>query len=516
MRRNDSLYRLITSMSRSEKRYFKVSAPTGGKEKKYLMLFDAISEQREYDEKALKDRFRDEKFIRQFSVAKNYLYKLIMRSLRQFHAEETVESRLQTMLTDVQLLIDRGLIDQAESLNERAILLAKDYEKPLLLLKGLQLRERTAKELRTSLAKVTEMKEEQLDTVDTLRDVIEQKMLLYEMSVPVRQGAIRRKEEHDRIDRLIQHPLLNPQHLSSSLISKVNYHWGHSIYAFLKLDYPGALPHVKAIISLLESTPDRLNDLMDSYLMGLNNALVLYRRLDKKKEFEEIVGTIRELIHNLMQQSHSSHTRRNAHIFTSLYLHLLALHVGNGDFSEGLALTDEVTKGLVAFESHIPDDDKMKFHLNLALIYFGVEEFRRSLDHINHILLEYSPEANPGTYYAARLINLIVHFELKNYCLLTSITPSTLRYLLSHDSVYKLEQTMVSLFQKLPKAKSDEDVTEVFTQTRNTMVTLQNDPVEAVAFQYFGYVEWLESRIQKKPFAEIMRTSRSHTLSSAS
>ena len=61
------------------------------------MLFDAIAGQDEYDEEELKRRFRNEKFVRQFSVAKNYLYRLVMKSLRQFHAEETVESRLQVI-----------------------------------------------------------------------------------------------------------------------------------------------------------------------------------------------------------------------------------------------------------------------------------------------------------------------------------------------------------------------------------------------------------------------------------
>lgn len=72
IRHSDDLFQLIRSLSKSEKRHFKLSVSPYGGEKKYLLLFDAIDAQKDYDETELRERFRDEKFIRQFNVAKRF------------------------------------------------------------------------------------------------------------------------------------------------------------------------------------------------------------------------------------------------------------------------------------------------------------------------------------------------------------------------------------------------------------------------------------------------------------
>ena len=51
------LFLLISSMSKTEKRYFKKFSELHGKEdNQYLLLFDAIAKQKEFDEDALKKR----------------------------------------------------------------------------------------------------------------------------------------------------------------------------------------------------------------------------------------------------------------------------------------------------------------------------------------------------------------------------------------------------------------------------------------------------------------------------
>lgn len=79
MRQSDDLFRLVKSMSKSEKRYFKLFASMQGKNKKYLLLFDAIDRQGVYNESALKEELKQEKFVRQLAVTKGYLYNLILK-----------------------------------------------------------------------------------------------------------------------------------------------------------------------------------------------------------------------------------------------------------------------------------------------------------------------------------------------------------------------------------------------------------------------------------------------------
>ena len=56
-----------------------------------MMLFEAIDKQQSYDEKAVISKFSKEQFVKQFPVAKNYLYNLILKALDVYHSGVDLE-----------------------------------------------------------------------------------------------------------------------------------------------------------------------------------------------------------------------------------------------------------------------------------------------------------------------------------------------------------------------------------------------------------------------------------------
>ena len=64
MKVTDDLFQLIKSLDQSEKRYFKIFSTMhikDSEENKYIMLFDAIDKQSEYDEDEIRKKFKNEK-----------------------------------------------------------------------------------------------------------------------------------------------------------------------------------------------------------------------------------------------------------------------------------------------------------------------------------------------------------------------------------------------------------------------------------------------------------------------
>ena len=59
---NSRVFNLIKSLTKSEKRFFKLSSSLQSGDKNYLKIFDAIDEQEEYNERLIKERFKNEKF----------------------------------------------------------------------------------------------------------------------------------------------------------------------------------------------------------------------------------------------------------------------------------------------------------------------------------------------------------------------------------------------------------------------------------------------------------------------
>ena len=106
-----NLYQLIKSMTKAEKAYFKKFSYKTAKEENpiYFTLFDAIDRQKEYQEKKLLKKFRHHKITQNFSIAKNYLFKLIIKSLRAYNSQKIIEDIVLDDIREIRILLNKGL-----------------------------------------------------------------------------------------------------------------------------------------------------------------------------------------------------------------------------------------------------------------------------------------------------------------------------------------------------------------------------------------------------------------------
>src|ERR1044072_3299219 len=135
MNKKGNLFFLIKSLSKSEKRYFRLYAGSAGAN--YLRLFDFIEKQKEPDDDAVKKQFKNEKFIRQLHVVKIYLSDLILESLRIYHRGHSSFSDVLDLLREVEILHGKELYDLALQKLAKAEQLAMRYERIALLLEVL-------------------------------------------------------------------------------------------------------------------------------------------------------------------------------------------------------------------------------------------------------------------------------------------------------------------------------------------------------------------------------------------
>src|SRR5687768_6551251 len=133
MVKKGNLFLLIKSLSKSEKRYFRIYAGMSGRGVNYLQLFDAIERQKEYDEEEIRKKLKGKKFLSQLHVTKIYLTELILKALQNYHSDTSVHSKLLDLLKDIELLFDKELYDLCYFKIEKAEGLAVKYEKLSLL-----------------------------------------------------------------------------------------------------------------------------------------------------------------------------------------------------------------------------------------------------------------------------------------------------------------------------------------------------------------------------------------------
>ena len=137
---SDELHKLIKSLTQAEKRFFKIYASRHviGEGNNYVLLFDAIAHQKNYEEQLIKKKFRDQPFMNRFAAVKNYLHQLIIKSMRSFHSGSTIDIELKEMLIDIDFLYQKGLYQQCEKLHHKAERLALETDKKTRLLEILE------------------------------------------------------------------------------------------------------------------------------------------------------------------------------------------------------------------------------------------------------------------------------------------------------------------------------------------------------------------------------------------
>jgi len=134
------LYDLIQSMTKSEKRHFKLHVQIIKYKKetpKYILLFDLINSQTEYDEEAI----REEGFG---SSVKSFLHEKLLESLHLFHLYKLIDNELNALLSQIYVLFEKKIWDEMGRKIKKTKQIAKDNERFLVLLETIELEQHWA------------------------------------------------------------------------------------------------------------------------------------------------------------------------------------------------------------------------------------------------------------------------------------------------------------------------------------------------------------------------------------
>lgn len=505
MKVTDDLFQLIKSLDQSEKRYFKVFAAMHIKDSdknKYVMLFDAIDSQSEYDENKIRKEFKYEKFLNQLHVTKNYLYNNILKSMRLYNSEKSRLNELMDLLRDVQMLYDKSLFKQCQKLLDKAKKIAYAYEKYAQILAIIDWEKtlaRTKAYSDFSEEDLLEYYQEHNKAVENLSNINEYwKLTMKSFFLKKKQGSIRDKDELVNFNRLINHPLLESESKAKTFLSKTFYYNIKGLYYHTNKDYKNLLKYCIKLIDLLEANPLLMSQ--ENYITSLNNLLLVQIELGK---FSEAIGTIKK-IRSIDTKSVSLQTR----IFVTSYDTELNLYLKSGDFQNGVKLVSEIESGMKNLKEKINKESEVLFAYNIAYLFFGLGDYDNVLKWLNKIINDKSLNIREDIQCFARIINILIHYELNNYDLIEYIIKSTKRFLSGKNKLHKFEMVVLSYIKKLINSRNEKDKAYIFKQMKDELIKLSGETSEINAFEYFDFISWLESKLSGRKFQEIVKAKQ--------
>ncbi len=127
-----SLLVLVKSLSKSEKRFFKLYSRIQSGEKAYDALFNLMVENDVIDQ--IEERFKTDNPQLSFEVTVKHLNRIILDSLVHLRRNKDIQARLFNGVIQAEILFERGLIDESFNELRKTRKLAEFYENDAMIL----------------------------------------------------------------------------------------------------------------------------------------------------------------------------------------------------------------------------------------------------------------------------------------------------------------------------------------------------------------------------------------------
>ena len=505
MKPSTELFDLIKSLTKSEKRFFKLHSALQAGDKNYLRIFDAVDRQKAYDEEALKTLFAKETFIKHLPSEKNHLYKLILKALRAYHAESTVSGILKQEIKNIEILYQKGLYTECNKLLHRAKRIARDNERfyywfELLSWEKMLLEE--AYESGEFNKDLDALIEEERDVIERLRNLAAYHVLYSKINYAFRSGGyVRTREEHDMVEEIGGHPLIKGKNTALSRRAATICYYTQGFCHWAKRDWQASLEKFERVRTILDDHPLVKADLPKRYVRTLNyiiNARIELLQLDQAARD---IAQMRALAGSSGFSSISIETQ----IFVASHLCELRLLDRSGDYDKAVAMADDIVEGMEQIGPRLHKEHELEFHFLLALVHFGAGQYNKSLFWLNKVLNDNEPNLRQDIFTYARLFNLVVHYELGNYDLLEYIVRSTQRFLSKRQRAEQVELTLIEHVRKLARVQDQGKKVALFRSLHDRFVELFVDPNEGLVLKYFDVLAWVRSGMTGTTFAEAVR-----------
>ena len=494
------LFLLIKSLSKGEKRFFKRWSGLYASERdnKYMRLFDAVDKQKVNDEKGLLKVNQDITYGKQFPVLKNYLYNQVLKCMDQYHQSNRAEIR--SLLHQVEFLIEKGLYGPSEKMLRKAKQKAEQYNMPHYTLELFRPWEKTLIAQRNDVEGMKKLlHEEQKTTVRLLRSReyqrLENQMYIYYLQSHGKrvEGIVKQAK------KILQHPLMKRTEKNMLFEDSIYFHWIYYSFFQIKRDIPNSYLRGKKMLQLFHQDPANRITHVSIYLRIINNFLMSCIQLRKHEEIPPCLRSMREVKNQIRPSTETGKT-----YFFRYANHSILYYLETGRYKEGRDAIEEIRAELTSYQKKLSDLDKSVVYVNLALFYWGLNDQRQCLDWLNKIRSQVKVVVRDDLKIFLDVFFIIAHHEARHYDLVLSLLRSASRQLKDEKLPFRVESLVLYFLQRIVKAQSGEEKTVLFSELKQQLLLLAQRPSEKQAFDYFDYLSWVESKIERKTFAEII------------
>lgn len=505
-RSTDSLFQLIKSLHKAEKRHFKlyIKRSSAKEDLKIVELFDALDKLPDYDERLLLKKLPSIQKP-QLNNVKTHLYKQLLASLRDLKSTDTLELQLSEQLDNARILYNKGLKHQSLKILERAREIAKANGKFNYLAQVISLEKKIetlhiTRSIQEKTEKLTYEALEISNHIDRVTRLSNLALRLYGWYT--KHGHARNEKDEVGIRQFFKEQLPADAFELTDFYERLYLYQSYTWYAFIRQDFLMYYRYGQKWVDLFEENEVMKKVEIGHYIKGMHNLLNAHFDLRNFQRFERVLADFVKFSDTAIAQQHD-----NFRIHTSIYINSAKLnwHLMTGTFKEGLALVDEVKANLDEYALYVDPHRIVVFNYKIATLYFGSGDYETSIDYLQKIINDTSADLRIDLQSYARLMHMLAHYELGNDEIIESLIKSVYRFMAKMKNLTVVEEEMFR-FIRHSFGVSVRKMKPELEKFLNKIKHLEKSRFETRAFAYLDIISWVESKVYEKPMAEIIHS----------
>jgi hypothetical protein len=504
---SDDLFRLIKSLNKSEKGYFKKFAAknsVGGKQN-YIFLFDAIDAMNEYDEELLKKKLKDPSLLKQLPVYKVYLFNLILKALNLYGAYDNSESQLNDLLGNIRILTSKHHYREARKIIKKAKELAYKFDKHKFMMELLAAERHILmlSPVKNITEKRLELYNEQIDLIERMKEFYDISLLCDRMTILVDNEAdFRSNEKSSHIEEIISNSKLSSPPDFNGYYAQMNYYHTHLIYSGAKGNNTEILKNLKQQIAYDEANRHFIDENPQNYVYALINLLLYSHYAKDNSEIEKTLNKL-EAVKKRMKGKIARENEIQI-LFHASNIEMIIFEK-TCDLASGRLKAKQIEEDFKTYGNEVPFHIKALMLLNLACFKIIDENYPAAIKYLNTILNTQELSIRTDVNKIARILQLVIHYEMKNFDLLEYLLVSAKKFFGSRLS--KLEQALIRFFGNIIKHPADKHAAMFDELT----FTIKRAADTNGILNYFDFLSWAKAHASGKRLIDILRENMKET-----
>ena len=494
-------YELVKSLSKTEKRYFKLYTQFQQGDKSYLKLFDIIGKQISYDEKTITQKFITKNKVTNFPAVKKYLFDQLVGSIKSYGAYKDLDSDHTDLIETYKVLHYKGLHGQSERLLKKIKKVTWEddaFIRHFYVLLMEYLREMFNTD-DSSVSRVHQILEEKKHTFNVIQNYTEVGDLFSYQRLYLRKKLYcRTKKEKNELTKLMAPVLKTTESDMMSRTALAMRNMGLCDY-YMAIGKPEkAFETSKVYLELSAGHSDKTDT---TTIAEQLQHLWLCIRSGIYKGFEENINKFKTLLDTIRNQQKFLMGYERWYDYSFIYYNR------RGEFTKALEFLDSEKTTMAKVGNNFSMKAKIMLWYFTAYNSYVMKDYRSALKTIQRIMNNTNEGMEEFSF--AKLLLMFIHYDLKNYELLEYQVRSYHRLMQKTQRLYKCEKTMLDFFKTISGTDTRKQRQEQLEELQQEITAIFKAPYERGFSFYFDIHSWMESQLTGKDFAQVIPKSNS-------